>query len=66
MKLELNETEMNQLMAFLNRTQLQGGEAVVFLQLIQKIQRQIQTQQMMGPAPQLGTNPRRVKKKNGK
>ncbi len=40
MKLELSEQEINQLLIFLNRVNLQGNEAIVFLRLAQKIQRQ--------------------------
>ena len=47
MKLELSEQEINQLMVFLNRVNLQGNEAITFLQLVQKIQRQVQSQQIV-------------------
>ncbi|MHA1852578.1 MAG: hypothetical protein ACTSUF_03615 [Candidatus Heimdallarchaeaceae archaeon] len=40
MKLELTQEEINQLLAFLNRTTLQPPEINTFVRLIQKIQQQ--------------------------
>ena len=52
MKIELSKEEINQLLNLMNRVNIQGAEASIFLQLVQKIQRQVQSQQMASPAPE--------------